>query len=137
MSMPSWLRLLPPERLRIALLLCCLSCTQVVAAPLWVDVRTPEEFAAGHVPGAVNIPYASAAIGVKALTTDLDTDIRVYCAVGVRAQFAKFQLESAGYRRVTNEGGYERIKQRLAHNDPTSECAPNVTNDPTGRSKPC
>jgi len=79
---------------------------------LWVDVRSPEEFAGGHVPGAHNIPYLEVAVAVPRLVTDKDTEIRVYCAAGVRAEIAKLQLQAAGYRNVTNEGGYTDIVQR-------------------------
>lgn len=79
---------------------------------LWVDVRSPEEFAGGHVPGAHNIPYLEVAVTVPKLATDKDTEIRVYCAAGVRAEIAKLQLQAAGYRNVINEGGYTDIVQR-------------------------
>jgi len=79
---------------------------------LWVDVRSPEEFAGGHVPGAHNIPYLEVAVAVPKLAADKDTEIRVYCAAGVRAEIAKLQLQAAGYRNVINAGGYTDIVQR-------------------------
>ena len=82
------------------------------AQTLWVDVRSPEEFAGGHLPGAHNIPYLEVAVAVPKLATDKDTEIRVYCAAGVRAEIAKLQLQAAGYRNVINEGGYTDIMQR-------------------------
>lgn len=80
--------------------------------PLWVDVRSPEEFAGGHLPGAHNISYLEVAVAVPKLAADKDTEIRVYCAAGVRAEIAKLQLQAAGYRNVVNEGGYTDIVQR-------------------------
>src|SRR5262245_22466987 len=98
----------------------------MAAGPIWIDVRSPAEYAEGHVPNAHNIPTLEAAVRIKEITTDPDADIRVYCGIGVRAQIAKLQLESAGYRNVTNEGGYTDIleRQRAAALAETAECKP-------------
>jgi len=67
-----------------------------------VDVRTPEEFARGAYPGAVNIPLA-------ALPRRLDEIPRgkpvvVYCASGMRSAMALRTLREAGYAEVLNAG---------------------------------
>jgi phage shock protein E len=95
-----------------ALLLLLLGHAAHAEEPLWVDVRSPEEFAGGHLPGAHNISYLEVAVAVPKLAADKDTEIRVYCAAGVRAEIAKLQLQAAGYRNVVNEGGYTDIVQR-------------------------
>ena len=70
---------------------------------LLLDVRSEAEFAAGHLPGAVNVP-------VSPLATRLDTlgDQRrpgvVYCARGVRSTRAASLLHEAGFSRVLNLG---------------------------------
>jgi phage shock protein E len=87
-----------------------IGCATAAAEPLWIDVRSPAEFANGHVAGAVNIPYLEVAVRIGEMTHDFDADIRVYCAVGVRAQIAKIQLESLGYRKVVNAGAYADIE---------------------------
>ncbi|MSQ68917.1 MAG: rhodanese-like domain-containing protein [Gammaproteobacteria bacterium] len=75
-------------------------------APLWIDVRTPEEYAAGHLEFAINLPLANIAADIRAAEPDKNRPIKLYCGVGVRAQQAKLTLEAQGYREVTNEGGY-------------------------------
>jgi thiosulfate/3-mercaptopyruvate sulfurtransferase len=75
-----------------------------------VDARTPEEYAAGHIPGAVNIPFSEnytadgALLGPDALTalyTDAgvtpDASIIVYCSTGVRAASDVFALNYLAY----------------------------------------
>jgi len=76
---------------------------KVKAGAKIVDVRTPEEFARGAYPGAVNIPLA-------ALPRRLDEIPRgkpvvVYCASGMRSAAARRTLEEAGYAEVLDAGG--------------------------------
>ncbi|GAB4240927.1 MAG: hypothetical protein Kow00109_16120 [Acidobacteriota bacterium] len=76
---------------------------------LLLDVRSPEEFAAGHIPGAVNINITELPDrleGVDKLTKgDKNHPIVVYCRSGRRAAHAKDLLLDHGYLRVTNLGG--------------------------------
>ena len=76
---------------------------------VWIDVRTPEEFATGHLEGAVNIPHTDIADRIAALVTDKDTPIHLYCRSGTRAGMALEILMEMGYQDVINEGGYEAI----------------------------
>jgi NADPH-dependent 2,4-dienoyl-CoA reductase/sulfur reductase-like enzyme/rhodanese-related sulfurtransferase len=70
-----------------------------------VDVREPAEFAAGHVPGAVNMPLSELRRRVGELPTD--REIRLYCGVGQRAYYATRLLLQHG-RRVRNlPGGWQ------------------------------
>lgn len=101
----------------------------LAAETLWLDVRSPEEFAQGHLPGARNVPYMEVGVAVPRMATDKDTDIRVYCGVGVRAEIARLQLQAAGYRNVVNEGGYADLAQRLAKGGkPPCSTVPGKTN---------
>lgn len=93
------------------------------ADPVWIDVRSPAEYASGHLPEAHNLPLHEVAVRIRELTADPEADVRVYCGIGVRAQIAKLQLESIGYRNVTNEGGYADIlARRQADAARTLEC---------------
>lgn len=76
-----------------------------------VDVRTPEEFAYGHIPNAVNIPYApDFAITDKATSRQpqafekagigKDEALVLYCHMGPRAEAAAQALVAAGYANV-------------------------------------
>ena len=63
-----------------------------------LDVRTPEEFAQGHIPGAINIPVSELAGRLQAV--DRGRSVAVYCKVGGRAARAAQLLEQAGYDKV-------------------------------------
>ncbi len=74
-----------------------------------LDVRTPAEYAAGHLPGAVNIPHGELAARIAELSGARDRDIVVYCRTGVRAQEALDVLGAAGFRRLFRlKGDYAR-----------------------------
>jgi rhodanese-related sulfurtransferase len=68
-----------------------------------VDVRTPEEYRAGHIPSAVNIPLST--IEENPPTENKDALIIVYCRTGNRSGQAERILESQGYTDVHNFGG--------------------------------
>lgn len=64
---------------------------------LLLDVRTPEEYAQGHVPGAVNIPYDEVADRLDELEGGKERAIVVYCESGKRAGRAESTLAAQGY----------------------------------------
>lgn len=66
-----------------------------------VDVRSRQEFASGHHPGAVNIPLDSLGGRLKSLG-DRSRPVVVYCASGSRAGAAVVELKTAGFQRVLN-----------------------------------
>ena len=68
--------------------------------PFLVDVRTPQEFAAGHIPGAVNIPVDDLRSRLGELPRD--REIAAYCQVGQRGYLATRILLQAGSRRRTS-----------------------------------
>ena len=76
---------------------------------IWIDVRTAEEFAQGHIPGSINIPYEIIGSEIAGITRDVDKDIRVYCRSGRRSGVAMDTLRGMGYENVINEGGYEDL----------------------------
>ncbi len=69
-------------------------------APLILDVRGEDEFAAGHIPGAVNIPHTEVNNRLAELPADKSTEIVVHCVSGKRAGFAFDNLTTAGYQNV-------------------------------------
>ena len=75
------------------------------ASMIILDVRTPEEFAAGHVPGAINIPYTHLPARVSELKDSGDKDIVLYCATGVRAERAAGRMREQGYTRLLHLDG--------------------------------
>lgn len=72
-------------------------------APL-LDVRTSQEFAQGHLPGAINVPVTDLAGVEKAAGADKDKPVVVYCHSGARSGRAKRHLVKQGYTRVFNLG---------------------------------
>jgi phage shock protein E len=74
-----------------------------------LDVRTPAEYAEGHVPGAINIPNGELAARVAELSDAKSRDIVVYCRSGVRAAQALDVLDKAGFKRLFHlQGDYNR-----------------------------
>ena len=82
------------------------------AKGVWIDVRSAEEFNAGHLQNAVNIPHDKIIEGVKALGSDKDAPINLYCRSGRRAEAALTELKNAGYTNVINHGGYEDLVKK-------------------------
>ena len=70
-----------------------------------LDVRTPEEFSEGHIPGAINIPNEN--IGESDITElpDKGQRIYVYCRSGNRSKQASAKLVNLGYTNVIEIGG--------------------------------
>ena len=79
----------------------------VDAGALLVDVRSPAEFGAGHIRGAINIPVQSLPQRLKELD-DKERPLVLYCASGARSASAAGMLRSAGYKKVHNLGAKSR-----------------------------
>ncbi len=69
-----------------------------------IDVREPDEFAAGHAAGARNVPLATLD-GAKALPSNKAVPLVVMCASGARASRAAAQLRKTGYASVSTLAG--------------------------------
>lgn len=79
-----------------------------------IDVRTPEEFAGGHVAGALNIPYEQIASGIRTVKgLGKDQPILLYCRSGRRSGLAKQSLEQEGYKHILDGGGMEELVRNL------------------------
>ncbi|WP_077755615.1 rhodanese-like domain-containing protein [Shewanella psychrophila] len=76
-----------------------------------IDVRTAEEFAAGHLDNAINIPFEEIAAEIKKLDIAKDTQIVLYCRSGRRSGIAFDTLVSEGYTNSYNGGGFETLSQ--------------------------
>jgi phage shock protein E len=69
-------------------------------APPVLDVRSPGEFAEGHVPGAVNVPFTSVLSGSNKVRVPKSETVVVYCGHGPRAWLAGNALRWRGYTRI-------------------------------------
>ena len=76
-----------------------------------LDVREPDEYEQGAVPGAVHIPRGTLEFAVESRLTDKHAPIAVYCAGGVRSAFAAKTLQELGYTDVESViGGFNKWK---------------------------
>lgn len=73
--------------------------------PFLLDVRTPKEFAAGNIPGAINIPVDD--LRGRLVELPRDREITVYCQVGMRGYLATRILLQNGFPAVNIGGGYK------------------------------
>ena len=78
-----------------------------------IDVRSAEEFASGHLQGAVNIPHDRITDEIGSVAADKSARIILYCRSGRRADTALNALKAAGYENVFNYGGLEDAQMRL------------------------
>ena len=74
------------------------------AGAVLLDVRKPDEYSEGHIPGSINIPVQEIEKAKEAVT-DLNTPVFVYCLSGVRGRKAAAALIEMGYTNVTCIGG--------------------------------
>lgn len=75
-------------------------------SPLVIDARTPAEFAAGHVPGAVNIPFDQIARRTAEVPGPRNREVILYCGHGPRAWIAGAALRYAEFRHIVYLRGH-------------------------------
>ncbi len=75
---------------------------------LIVDVRTPNEYAREHYPGAINIPIQSLPLRLEELGSK-EKEIILYCQSGGRSSKAKSFLNGEGFSNVIDAGGIQNL----------------------------
>ena len=85
------------------------STQQLATGTVVYDVRTAEEFAAGHAEGAINLPIESIVDGTYP-AVEKDTPIAVYCRSGNRSGQATATLTQAGFTNIIDIGAYENLQ---------------------------
>ena len=81
-----------------------------------IDVRTPDEFSAGHIEGAINIPVDRIGLDVRTIMgLKQDSRILLYCRSGRRSAVAAGVLQQQGYKHVLDGGGIEMLARSLKH----------------------
>ena len=78
-----------------------------------LDVRTPEEYRAGHIPGSKNVPLQTID-KVASVAENKDTLLYVYCQSGARSRQAVSLLQGMGYTNVNNIGGIAAYSGKVA-----------------------
>ena len=79
-----------------------------------VDVRTPEEYREGHIPGAILLPVSDIEAKAESELPDKSATYIVYCRTGSRSAAAASQLVEMGYENIYDLGGindwpYEKV----------------------------
>lgn len=86
-----------------------------------IDVRTPQEFAAGHIAGAINIPFDQIGEGIKSVKgLGKDQPVLVYCRTGRRSEIARDTLLQQGYKQVFDGGAIGDVARTL------NTCTPQI-----------
>ena len=80
---------------------------------LVVDVRSPGEFASGHLPVAVNLPLDEIESALPRQVKDKNQVLLLHCLSGTRSGMAKMKLKRMGYLNVFNLGSYGRAQEIL------------------------
>jgi len=74
------------------------------AGPVVIDVRSSQEYEAGHIPGALNIPFDQIADRIGEV--EAPAGVALYCMVGPRARKGEAALRAVGYEAILHlEGG--------------------------------
>ena len=87
---------------------------QATPGAVLLDVRTPEEYREGHIPGSRNVPL-QAIDSAAAVIKEKDTPIFAYCYSGARSAQAVSVLEGIGYTNVKNIGGIAAYAGKVEH----------------------
>ena len=76
-----------------------------------IDVRTPEEYAAGHAAQAILAPYDTIEQKIVSIAPDKKQKIYLYCRSGRRSTIAAETLKNLGYTNIVNLGGLNQLGQ--------------------------
>ena len=78
-------------------------------ATVLLDVRTPAEFAAGHLPGAQNLDFRAPDFAQQVARLAPQTPYVLYCASGNRSSQAAIIMQEKGFRKVVNAGAFKDL----------------------------
>ncbi len=95
-----------------------------------IDVREPEEFAAGHIEGAINIPMRTITQRLDDLPRGRSTPILLYCHSARRSAYILTILRMLGYTEVYHLKGGFAAYQKYLQDHPDTKVAPAITPTP-------
>lgn len=75
-----------------------------------IDVRTPAEYEAGYLEGAINLDFYAPDFAERISELPKDDTYVLYCRSGNRSGQAKIIMEELGFSNVTNAGGYDDLR---------------------------
>ena len=87
------------------------TCAAMPGAML-LDVRNPDEYAMGHIPGSVNLPLSEIRTAEDQIP-DMDTSLFIYCLSGARSSRAVAELRNMGYTNLCNLGGISKWRGEI------------------------
>ena len=113
--------------MRVILALMIVFCSVFVnAEEIWIDVRTPAEFAQDHLAQVDHlIPFDEIDKSLIISSLDKDTEILLYCRSGHRAGIALNELKALGFTNVVNVGGLADARRFVRNNDVASSATKN------------
>ena len=79
-----------------------------------LDVRTPQEYREGHIPGSKNVPLQTLDM-VRSVVENKDAELFVYCYSGARSRQATVMLQHMGYTKVQNLGGIATYQGKVEY----------------------
>ena len=79
-----------------------------------LDVRTPQEYREGHIPGSKNVPLQTLD-KVRSVVENKDAELFVYCYSGARSRQATVMLQHMGYTKVQNLGGIATYQGKVEY----------------------
>ena len=82
----------------------------IQSGALLIDVRTKEEFNAGHLEGAVNIPWEDTTTLKQTIGSDKQRQVVLYCRSGNRSGKSIAMLKKEGYTNLFNGTGLEALR---------------------------
>lgn len=115
------------KRILLVVLATLLYCARAAYAdPVWIDVRSTEEYSSDHIDGDANVPLAELDAQMLADKYGKDAELMLYCRSGNRAGQAQEILKAAGFTRVTNAGSITEVRtlRGIAVQSPASPAAP-------------
>jgi len=86
---------------------------QITDDTLLIDVRTPLEYAQGHLAGSLNIPHEQVEDIASAIGDQKDRPVILFCRSGARSGMALGLLLQHGYTNLANGGGVVELADRL------------------------
>lgn len=84
---------------------------KTVLDTLWIDVRTPTEYSAGHISGSTNLPLDQIEAKFSSLVPNKSQPVVLYCRSGNRSGQALRLVSEMGYTKAVNGGGFAALSQ--------------------------
>jgi len=87
---------------------------RAISGAVLLDVRTPEEYRDGRIPGSKNVPLHTID-KIESVIENKDIPLFVYCHSGARSSRATSILQHMGYSNITNIGGIAAYSGKVEH----------------------